>query len=133
MKFWMSGECDVKVYDDYRIVRAQIEKDVNRILKSNDYGSGVKKLNVIPIILSKAAQNDLFNEIKRFDRKKRESEFRLHVSLARFRSATLTEKYDLIRDLIIRSIHLMKDFDITDFDFERLSLDVSRLRLQDSE
>ncbi|MDM4015734.1 Imm44 family immunity protein [Roseiconus lacunae] len=97
MKFWMSGECDVKVYDDYRIVRAQIEKDVNRILKSNDYGSGVTKLNVIPIILSKAAQNDLFNEIKRFDRKKRESEFRLHVSLARFRSATLTEKYHLIR------------------------------------
>ncbi|WP_390622134.1 Imm44 family immunity protein [Roseiconus lacunae] len=100
----MSGECDAKVYDDYRIVWAQIEKDVNRILKSNDYGSGVTKLNVIPIILSKAAQNDLFNEIKRFDRKKRESEFRLHVSLARFRSATLTEKYDLI----IRSIHLME-------------------------
>lgn len=127
VRFWMSAECDAKVYDDFRMIRIKIEADVKSLVKQHDYGNGLKKWSVIPVVLSTAAKRDVFDEIEKVDLKKRECEFRLHVPLMKFRKADMPNKFDMIKEVILRSLRLTKEAGIERFDFDRLHKDIDSL------
>lgn len=50
MKFFMSGEIDVQLGDQYRLVRNEVEAKL-KTLERNDYSSEFKNIGIIPIIV----------------------------------------------------------------------------------
>lgn len=132
VRFWMSAEVDAKVYDDFRVIRAKIEADVKSLVKQHNYGKGLKNWSVLPIVLSTAAKRDVFPEIKKVDLKKRECEFRLHVPLMKFREADMPTKFEMIKEVILRSLQLTEEAGIAPFEFDRLHKDIQSLKYSSS-
>lgn len=127
MELWTSGEIQSDVGDDYRKIRNQAEQAVNALFSKNDYGSGLNRWVYMAII--KAVETDDFKEIQRFNKKKKEVEFRLRIKHKDFLNASYDEKKKLFLESLLRSIQIMPEIGIKDFDFERLSNDIQKAEI----
>src|SRR5436190_1305715 len=99
MRFWMSGEIDLDVYDAYCAVSSSIEQTVNDAIKGRRYGSGVAKFAYIATIIRKNVLG--WKERRRFTKKDKVAELRLFVDHRKFKAADSKGQFGLICNSII--------------------------------
>jgi hypothetical protein len=123
--FWMSGEIQNDVGDYYRIARNIIEPVLNQCVEGKSYGEGLKEWAYLAIIL-KPGIDEYYPEIKRYRKKKREVEFRLKIDHAKFLEGDSKMHLKLLSQSVLRSLELMKEMNIKNFDLPQLIVDVNR-------
>ena len=121
-KLWMSGEIEGDVYDDYRVARSELEAAMNAAFESSNYGDGLKKLALIPII--RETDHPTYCEVNKYWKKDRSFESRLKIPHAEFKAASDVEKRKLIVDHILRSIEELRRRRIPGIDCAKLESDV---------
>ncbi len=61
MQFFFSGEIQADVYEDFAMIQHNIELLV-RTLEVNDYGSEVKEIGIIPILMNQKGESRIYEE-----------------------------------------------------------------------
>lgn len=99
MNFWYSGEIDSEVDDAFHSTRKTIEERLNTALAGNDYGAGVTKIAIIPIILGPRFPNH--SERRLLQRSQHSADYRLRIDFETFRrGGERTRELLLIRNTI---------------------------------
>lgn len=126
MKYWMTGEVHRDVSDKFRLIRNEFQTKISNYLDPKDYGSGVNEWYYFATILPEGAlKPELFPEIKKYIRSKREVDIRLRVDFDSFAKADDTEARRLIAESILLSIDIgKKELNIPNFDFESYRDDI---------
>lgn len=126
MKLWIGGEVQVDVGDDFRLIRNHVQDLTNRLFEKKDYGNGVSELALIPMILGEHGPH-WYKEVKRFHKKDRSAEFRLIIDYDEFKAADREAKTRLFCDMVLRSLSLLEEMDIADFDVAAVRRDFQRV------
>ncbi|MEZ4300385.1 MAG: Imm44 family immunity protein [Polyangiaceae bacterium] len=116
--FWISGEVEGDVYDDYSEASNEIETVVKTALSGIDLGASFKQLSLIPILL--AGDDPDYGEVRKYHKKDRDFEFRLKISHAAFKAADALGQRQLIVENILRAVEEMKKMRIKDVDCAKL-------------
>lgn len=126
MKLWTSGEVHGDIGD--KIIRLQkiIEKKVNEYLEHKNYGGGMILWGYMSIVLpSDLLPPSFFQEIKRYRKNKKETEFRLKIDYDQLVKADEKDTHRLICESILRSIEIARtEFKIVDFDLDVFEKDL---------
>lgn len=125
MKIWTSSETSSGLGKGPGSILLDIENSFNSELSDKNYGSGIIEFTYIAIILGK--EFDIYDEIKKFHKKKKELEFRLKVNYSDFRNASEEEKYNLLFLSILLAIDESKKFNISSYDQASLRSDFVEL------
>src|SRR5580692_2003719 len=99
MKLWISGEIDSILSDSFRITRNYLEENINNILASKNYGSGVISWDIIMII-----SKDKGKEIYKYNKTKKETDVRIVIDIDKFKSCDDLMKKMLLLDFLITSL-----------------------------
>ena len=121
----MSGEIQGDIGDFYRTARNSLEAVLKKCIEGKDYGEGVKLWAYIAIILNNET-DPYYSEVKRYRKKKKEIEFRLKISHREFLEGCCETHLRLLSQSVLRSLELMKDMRIKDFDLDSLTADVTQ-------
>ena len=123
MKLWTSGEVQGDVGDKTISNLKIIEKKVNDYLENKNYGEGVILWGYIGIVLpSGLLPPSFFQEVKRYSKSKKETEYRLKLDYDQLVKADEKERYFLICESILRSIEIARtelkipNFDLSEFE-----------------
>ena len=116
--FWMSGEIEGDVYDDYNVAQNEIEPAINSALKGNEFGRGFVRLSLIPIMLPEDDPD--YDEIRRYHKKDRDFEFRLKIPHAVFKAASPLGQRRLVMQNILRAVDEMRKMRVKDVDCDKL-------------
>jgi hypothetical protein len=125
MDLWMSGEIQSDIGDDYRNARKDIVSITNDFLNGKEYGEGLKSWNYIAII--REIESEDYNEVHKYNKRNKETEFRLKINYNIFRSADNKEKKKLICQSLVRSISILQDIGISNFDIKQFKDDIVKL------
>lgn len=106
-----------------------IEDAFNNELSKYDYGSGIIELSYIAMIM--VEKQDHYDEIKKYDKKKKEFEFRLKIAASRYRGSSRKGKIELLFSSILRAIKQIKEFNIEGFDTNKLIQDFTDLGVKE--
>lgn len=124
MELWMSGEIQSDVGDAYSRASNLVEKAVNKCIKDNDYGEGLREWAYIAIIRAKDSPS--YGEIAKYRKRLKEVEFRLKIDHAAFLSGSTEDHVRLISQSLLRSLKTMPEIGVAKVDLDRLAKDVSR-------
>ncbi len=129
MKLWLSGEIDASVSEKFRLLILKIEPIINSTIEDKRYGSAINIWGYISIIMDpNFLQTGFFKEIKRYRKKKKETEFRLRIDYNDFLKADDKKAVELICESILRSIDIArKEFHVKDFDIDQFRSDFINL------
>jgi len=116
MKLWMSAEVDASIANELRPIRNSIEKHINKHLKEIEYEN--EKLKSWDIIIT-LRDDDVFKEIIKYSAKKKDTDFHLKMDFNTFKNATKEQRANLILDVLIRSIDILKEKGIEDLEVVR--------------
>ncbi|HWE35179.1 MAG TPA: Imm44 family immunity protein [Isosphaeraceae bacterium] len=122
MEFWMSGEVEADVSDQFLEALRRIEGPLTNAFKEKDYGSGLSEWDFIPVIMS-ISLIKFYKEIKKYNKIEKSCEFRLHINHDRFRLADERERADLLCRSMLRSLDMLEFMNIQDIDVDRLKSD----------
>jgi hypothetical protein len=103
MKFFFSGEIDVLVTDHWRRVVYPMEKRLNEALGERDYGSVLKDIGLIPVIL-RPKWRGIFRERRLFKRKEAEADYRTRIDFDDFMNADDGERQRLVARNLLDAI-----------------------------
>jgi hypothetical protein len=125
-RFWISGEIQGDV-PDFAFINARktIESVLNKCAEEKNYGEGLKEWAFIAIIL-KSGFDEYYPEIKKYRPKKKEVEFRLKISFEEFLKGDSKIQLKLFAESVLRSLDLMREMKIKDFDLEKFTKDVTQ-------
>ncbi|RQO64365.1 hypothetical protein DBR43_33065 [Pedobacter sp. KBW06] len=123
MKLWISGEIDSIVSDSFRVVRNYIEKNINNILASNNYGDGVLSWDVI-VVISK----DKGKEVFKYNKKNKETDIHVILDIDRFKTSDSLGRKMLLLDSLIYSVERLSTLGIYDFNNIKLKNDLHGLK-----
>jgi len=124
MIIWTSSEISSGIGNPMKHLLL-IEDTFNKILSKVDYGAGIEELNYIAIILGE--KFDVYNEVKKYNFKKKTLEFRLKIQHEEYRKASEKEQCTLIFKSILSAIDEIKVFKINNFNYQQLKLDFTKL------
>lgn len=96
-------------------------------LAQKDYGAGANKWFLLFGMLPKAFLTKETSEIIRFDKKAKEFEHRLILSNDAFHKADNVGRKALVTEIIMRSLDLMVEKNILNFDAKSLKADVEAI------
>lgn len=128
MKFWTSGEVHGDVGDTTIRLQKNIEKKINDNIENKNYGQDITFWGFMSIVLP----NDLlpaefFQEIKRYRKNKKETEFRLKIDYDQLVKADEKGIYRLICESILRSIEIARaEFKVSKFDLDAFESDLKK-------
>ena len=123
MKLWISGEIDSILSDSFRITRNYLEQNINNILTSKDYGSGVLNWDVIMII-----SKDKGKERYKYNKINKETDICIVIDINKFKSFDALMKKILLLDSLISSLENLYTLNIPDFNYIELKKDLSSLK-----
>jgi hypothetical protein len=103
MRFFFSGELDVDIADFYRPTRQRIEKKLNEMCSTRDYGDAIVKIAIIPMILRPVFLAGR-KERRLFQRKQREADYRMIIDFERFRDGDDAVREKLLLKNVIDAI-----------------------------
>jgi hypothetical protein len=112
MKFWMSGEIDVDLNGSEKVARKKIEPVMNELLSGASVDN-VERWSFIAIILSEKFLDGV-PEIVRKNNRRKELEFRLHISHGEFKESDEQHRISMMLDAVERSIGLMDSLKVSD-------------------
>jgi hypothetical protein len=123
MKFFFSGELDAVVADAYRPIRNAVERALTDGLGTRDYGSAVREIAIIPMILRPEFLEDL--EERRFLRRREGvAEYRTTINLGRFLDGDERERTRLLTRNLVEAITDLTRKAGKTFQGDRLIVDV---------
>jgi len=125
----MSGEIDSGAYDSFSQISNEIEARIKN-LESNEYGTEIDSLGIIPIIVNLTPDLEnagFFKERMLFSHKKKEADYRLRIDYNRFINSDNRMKKLLIIKNIIDSIRLLGKKAKKDFNAKKLEDDILML------
>ena len=126
MKLWTSGEVHGDVGDKIINNLKIIERKVNNYLENKNYGEGVVLWGYISIVLpSSLLPPSFFQEIKRYRKSKKETEFRLKLDYDQLVKADEMERHFLICESLLRSVEIARtELKIPNFDLSEFAKDL---------
>ena len=116
MKLWIGAETQADVFDLFRAVRSDVQKDINSAIELRTYEIGVESWDCIVILRS---DND-FKEIFKFSKARRDMDFRLQLDYEKFVAADDRERRRLLFELLLRSLSMLKSKGGNEKEIERL-------------
>ena len=123
MKLWTSGEIFAPIYDDFRLIRNEIEHEFNAIFENKEYGGGLISWNIIFVILETADHKN-YPERFRYSAKNKDSEFRPHIDYETFFKASKESRFKLLVFAMLRTIqYLKKSKTLKEFDIQKFEID----------
>jgi|WetSurMetagenome_2_1015567.scaffolds.fasta_scaffold1029521_1 hypothetical protein len=128
-RFFMSGEIDGKIHQDYNKLSLEIEAKI-KLLEANDYGSEVVDIGIIMIIIDprrRLFEEGFFRERKLIRRKSKGADIRLRTDFDKFQAADHEGRRLLLLDNVIRSLKVITERVKKDFKGEQLISDVYQL------
>ncbi|HHK5552100.1 dihydrolipoamide succinyltransferase [Bacillus anthracis] len=126
MRFFLSGELEGDIAEEFINIISEIGSELEG-LNSNDYGSEVEEIAIIPIVAQITPEYEdagFFKERKLFKRKSKEADFRLRIDYETFLSADYATRKILIIRNIIRSIRILGERAKSDFNAIKLEQDI---------
>lgn len=126
MRFFFSGELEGDIAEEFINIISEIGSELEG-LNSNDYGSEVEEIAIIPIVAKITPEYEdagFFKERKLFKRKSKEADFRLRIDYETFLSADYATRKILIIRNIIRSIRILGERAKSDFNAIKLEQDI---------
>ncbi|MDE7550268.1 dihydrolipoamide succinyltransferase [Bacillus anthracis] len=126
MRFFLSGELEGDIAEEFINIISEIGSELEG-LNSNDYGSEVEEIAIIPIVAKITPEYEdagFFKERKLFKRKSKEADFRLRIDYETFLSADYATRKILIIRNIIRSIRILGERAKSDFNAIKLEQDI---------
>jgi hypothetical protein len=122
MKFWMGAEVQADIADDFRPTRQRIESVLNLAIEGKEYGSGMLAWDIIPMIFGEIGPS-WYKEVERYHKRDKSVEFRLKIGHDEFKFATQEVRCELVAKALLRSLDLMEEMNIPDFDLPALRRD----------
>ena len=104
MKLWMSSEFSGEIGGDLRAARNLVEDEINAVIEAKDYDFELDGWDCIAVIME---DNSDFDEIVKYSKKKRDMDFRLHISFENFAFANALGQQKLIYQMLLRSLDLL--------------------------
>ncbi|MEX3418989.1 dihydrolipoamide succinyltransferase [Bacillus sp. HSTU-bmb18] len=129
MRFFLSGELEGDIAEEFINIISEIGSELEG-LNSNDYGSEVEEIAIIPIVAKITPEYEdagFFKERKLFKRKSKEADFRLRIDYETFLSADYATRKILIIRNIIQSIRILGEKAKSDFNAIKLEQDVLQI------
>ncbi|MGG3754360.1 Imm44 family immunity protein [Bacillus anthracis] len=129
MRFFLSGELEGDIAEGFINIISEIGSELEG-LNSNDYGSEVEEIAIIPIVAKITPEYEdagFFKERKLFKRKSKEADFRLRIDHETFLSADYATRKILIIRNIIQSIRILGEKAKSDFNAIKLEQDVLQI------
>ncbi|MGH0677076.1 Imm44 family immunity protein [Bacillus luti] len=112
--------------EEFINIISEISSDLEK-LNSNDYGSEVEEIAIIPIVVKITPEYEeagFYKERKLFKRKSKEADFRLRIDYATFLSADYAARKILIIRNVIQSIRILGGKAKSDFNAIKLEQDI---------
>ncbi|HFK1533770.1 TPA: Imm44 family immunity protein [Bacillus cereus] len=131
MRFFLSGELEGDIAEEFINIISEIGSELEG-LNSNDYGSEVEEIAIIPIVAKITPEYEdagFFKERKLFKRKSKEADFRLRIDYETFLSADYATRKILIIRNIFQSIRILGEK--AKFDFNAIKLEQDILQIFD--
>ena len=115
MKVWIGGEVGLPDDDfsSYRIATNKIEKQINQYLEEIGY-SNDKLVGWDVIIILR--DDTVFNEIKKYNKRKKDTDIRLQIDYNAFKNGNEEERENLIFDVLLRSLIILEEKGIEDLE-----------------
>jgi hypothetical protein len=129
MHFFISGELDGKLHQDYTTLSREISSKL-KTLEVNDYGSEFVDIGVIMIIIDRRRgifDDGTYKERKLIHWKTKAADIRLITEFDTFQAADYEGRRLLLLDNLIRSIKVIAGRSKGDFNGEQLITDIYRL------
>ncbi|AXO97260.1 Imm44 family immunity protein [Bacillus anthracis] len=129
MRFFLSGELEGDIAEEFINIISEIGSELEG-LNSNDYGSEVEEIAIIPIVAKITPEYEdagFFKERKLFKRKSKEADFRLRIDYETFLSADYATRKILIIRNIIQSIRILGEKAKSDFNAIKLEKDILQI------
>jgi hypothetical protein len=123
MILWMSAEVYAELADDLAILRNSIVKQINEHLKEIEYEN--ENLKCWDIIIT-LRDDDVFKEIIKYRKKKKDTDFHLKMDYAAFKNGDTQQRRNLIYDMLVRSLDILEEKGITDLEPVREIINKSR-------
>lgn len=126
MRFFLSGELEGDIAEEFINIISEIGSDLEK-LNSNNYGSEVEEIAIIPIVVNITPEYEaagFFKERKLFKKKSKVADFRLRIDYETVLSADYATKKMLIIENIIQSIRLLGEKATSDFNAIKLEQDI---------
>lgn len=121
MKLWMSGELQSDVADLHREARRIVETKLNESFTQRDYGGGLDKWIFIAMILG--ADAPPYEEIKKYDGKKKTCEFRLRIDYPSFKSADTNQRAGLLCQALLECLNYLDAMNLRGVETEQIRAD----------
>ncbi|HFJ9403371.1 dihydrolipoamide succinyltransferase [Bacillus paranthracis] len=128
-EFFFSGELEGDIAEEFINIISEIGSELEG-LNSNDYGSEVEEIAIIPIVAKITPEYEdagFFKERKLFKRKSKEADFRLRIDYETFLSADYATRKILIIRNIIQSIRILGEKAKSDFNAIKLEKDILQI------
>lgn len=106
MKLWMSAEVFEEIAEALRVLFMQIETQMNQYLEDINYKND--QLTDWDIIITLRDDN-VFDEIIKYSKKKKDTDFHLKIPYGAFKNGTDKERANLIYDLLTRSLDILEE------------------------
>ncbi|MGF9874125.1 Imm44 family immunity protein [Bacillus tropicus] len=126
---FLSGELEGDIAEEFINIISEIGSELEG-LNSNDYGSEVEEIAIIPIVAKITPEYEdevFFKERKLFKRKSKEADFRLRIDYETFLSADYATRKILIIRNVIRSIRILGERAKSDFNAIKLEQDILQI------
>ncbi len=120
----MSGEVHGDLADAFRAARNEVVAVLNEAFENKDYGPGLTAWDLIPIILPK--DWPLHEEVVRYSKRTKETEFRLHIDFDTFKNASPAGQRILICNVLRFSLTYLEATKVKDVDFASLRADFEK-------
>lgn len=119
MNLWISGEIDSSVGNAFRETLPLVRSAVRQAISDVDYDIPLESWDCIAIIRN----DDHFNEVTKYSKKKRDMDFRLRIDYKAFYEGDSRQRCKLFCDMLSRSLEKLKQLGVNGPEMDRLSHD----------
>jgi hypothetical protein len=126
MRFFLSGEVDVLVSEDFRRISNAVEAKLNAFAADRNYGPALKEIGVIPIVLRPTWQA-VQRERRLFQRKQSSADYRTWIDFKKMRDGPDSVRERLLLKNIVEAVMDLTRKAGKNFDGERLVNDILQI------
>lgn len=123
MKIWIGGEVDSDIFEPFRIIRNEIEIQVNNIIEKKYYGDGLNSWDLILIIKKEHGVSSY-----KYNKRTKETDIRLPINYQLFAKAVEKEKKEIVLNCLIECLGILRINQSIKIDFDDLVNDLKRLQ-----
>lgn len=126
MRFFMSGELDSEIADQYRVARKLVETKLNETLGAECYGEALLEISIIPIILGPRFIQGK-TERRLIKHKEKTADYRLFIDFTQFKDGSPSDRVNLLLANVLSCVDDIAAKLGSQLDAQRLKNDIKKL------